>query len=61
TRDPSRTKGVFSSTGVWGDATLATAEKGKVLVTALVEHIASDLARIARDAWEPDPPRERYL
>lgn len=43
TRDPARQDAVYSPTGTYGDPTLATAEKGKVLVEgmvcSLVEHV----------------------
>ena len=45
TRDPSR-PGVYSPTGVWGDATLATAEKGRALTEAAVEAIAGEVKAI---------------
>jgi creatinine amidohydrolase len=40
-RNPETTKGIFSPTGAWGDPTLATVEKGKIVVEALVEHIVN--------------------
>lgn len=45
TRDPKAKAGVYSPTGAWGDPTLASREKGKVVVEALVEHIVSSLAK----------------
>ncbi|HZE95576.1 MAG TPA: creatininase family protein [Planctomycetota bacterium] len=39
TRDPDATAGVYSPTGAWGDPTLATREKGRILVEALVAHL----------------------
>jgi len=38
--------GTWSASGVWGDATLATVEKGRVLVEALAAGIEADLARL---------------
>jgi creatinine amidohydrolase len=35
--------GTYSPTGVWGDATLATREKGRVLVEALVDGILAEI------------------
>ncbi|MDH5589707.1 MAG: creatininase family protein [Gemmatimonadota bacterium] len=35
--------GTFSESGVWGDATLATVEKGRIVVEATVEGILRDL------------------
>lgn len=46
TRDPNAT-GVYSASGVYGDATLATREKGERLVAALLAAIAQDLAALA--------------
>jgi creatinine amidohydrolase len=42
TRNPSG-KGTYSPTGTWGDPTLATREKGRELVEALVEGILKDI------------------
>ncbi|HKC23998.1 MAG TPA: creatininase family protein [Thermoanaerobaculia bacterium] len=53
----SRTPGpnvVFSATGVWGDATLATKEKGERLWKALVEGVVRDVEELRR---APVPPR----
>lgn len=35
--------GTYSESGVWGDATLATAEKGRIIVEATVEGILQDI------------------
>ncbi|MFY9314676.1 MAG: creatininase family protein [Burkholderiales bacterium] len=43
TRDPRNRAGVYSASGVWGDPTLATRRKGKLLVEALVRGIVEDL------------------
>jgi creatinine amidohydrolase len=45
TRDPDATTGVFSSSGAWGDPTLATAEKGRIVTEAIVEQIVDFLRR----------------
>jgi len=45
TRDPHATAGVYSPTGAWGDPTLATAEKGRVVTEAIVEEIIDFLRR----------------
>lgn len=45
--------GTHSESGVWGDATLATAEKGRIVVEATVEGIVADL----RTLREAEPPR----
>jgi creatinine amidohydrolase len=39
-------EGVFSPTGTYGDATLATAEKGGIVVEAMVRNILSDIAAL---------------
>jgi creatinine amidohydrolase len=42
TRDP-KGKGVYSPSGVWGDATLATREKGRIVTEALLVSILGDI------------------
>jgi len=42
TRDPAA-RGTYSPTGIWGDPTLATREKGEVITRATVEGILRDL------------------
>jgi creatinine amidohydrolase len=42
TRDADGT-GTYSESGVWGDATLATVEKGRIIVEATVEGILRDI------------------
>jgi creatinine amidohydrolase len=42
TRDP-KAEGTYSPTGAWGDPTLATAEKGREVVEALVRDIVQDI------------------
>jgi len=50
--------GVYSPTGTWGDPTLATAEKGKILVEGIVATILADIEGL-RGAPVPVPqPRE---
>jgi creatinine amidohydrolase len=46
--------GTYSPTGIWGDATLATRDKGRVLVEALVEGILADIEE-TRKAPIPAP------
>jgi uncharacterized protein (TIGR02246 family) len=48
------TPGTYSPTGIWGDPTLATREKGAVLVEALVEGILADIEQVRRST--PPPP-----
>jgi creatinine amidohydrolase len=45
TRDPNG-KGTYSPSGVWGDATLATREKGKIVTEALVKSILSEIEEL---------------
>jgi len=42
--------GVFSPTGAWGDPTLATKEKGKKLVDALVSGIVREINDLSKNA-----------
>lgn len=46
TRDPNNKRSTYSRTGVWGDATLATVEKGRIVTEALVEQILKDIAAL---------------
>ncbi|MFT3741474.1 MAG: creatininase family protein [Gammaproteobacteria bacterium] len=43
TRNPNANKGIYSPTGAWGDPTLATPEKGKIIVEAYVDYIANQI------------------
>jgi len=61
TRNPHAETGVYSPTGVWGDPTLATREKGRIVTAALIERIVSFLERFAADDYKPAPPRKQYL
>jgi creatinine amidohydrolase len=45
TRNPDATDGVFSKSGAWGDPTLATREKGRVVTEAIVAEIIGFLQR----------------
>jgi creatinine amidohydrolase len=49
TRNP-KGKGSFSATGIYGDPTLATREKGKIIVEATVEEIVKQIQTLL--AWE---------
>ena len=42
TRDP-KGEGTYSATGIWGDPTLATREKGRLVTEALVEGILEEI------------------
>jgi creatinine amidohydrolase len=54
-RDPS-TRKTYSKTGVWGDATLATREKGERVVEAIVAGMLADIEAL-RVAELPAPSR----
>ncbi len=43
TRDPANTGAKYSPTGIFGDPTLATAEKGRIAVEARVRCIVEEL------------------
>jgi creatinine amidohydrolase len=45
TRDP-KGAGTYSPTGIWGDATLATREKGRRVVEAMVEGMLAEIAAL---------------
>jgi creatinine amidohydrolase len=49
TRNPGG-RGTYSASGIWGDPTLATREKGRTLVEALVERIRLDIEGLTRAA-----------
>jgi len=50
TRDPeNKDAGVYSASGVYGDATLATLEKGRIAVEARVRHIIEELQDLIRE------------
>ena len=45
TRDP-KGKGVYSPTGIWGDPTLATKEKGRIIVEMTVKEIVGQIKQL---------------
>lgn len=47
TRDPNG-EGTYSPTGIWGDATLATREKGEKICAALVVALLADIETVRR-------------
>ena len=47
TRNPNNTNGIYSPTGAWGDPTLATLEKGKIVVDALLDELCAHLIAFA--------------
>lgn len=46
TRDPASTTSTYSASGVWGDATLATREKGRIITEAMVAQILADIEKL---------------
>lgn len=48
TRDPNNHAGTYSPSGVWGDATLATREKGRVVTEALVAAILGEIEALRK-------------
>ena len=46
TRDPNATEGLYSPTGAWGDPTLATREKGRIVTEATVKAILNDIQNL---------------
>ena len=53
TRDPKK-KGVYSTTGIFGDATLATRKKGEAITTAMVAGILKEIEDL-RQSEVPHP------
>ncbi len=47
TRNPDG-KGVYSKTGIFGDPTLATKEKGKIITDLLIEHILKEIRALSK-------------
>ncbi len=54
TRDPKAEGKVYSTSGVFGDATLATREKGRIVTEALVEAVVKEIEEL-RKAQPPAP------
>lgn len=61
TRQPDSPNGVYSPTGAWGDPTLATAEKGRLITEALVASLIEKIADFSLPDFRPAPSREKYL
>jgi creatinine amidohydrolase len=57
TRDPNGS-GTYSPSGVWGDATLATRDKGKIVVEALVKSILAEIEQLRSAAVPTAEPRQ---
>jgi creatinine amidohydrolase len=47
-RDAEERGGIYSPTGAWGDPTLASREKGEIVVEALVKDILSDIRELIK-------------
>jgi creatinine amidohydrolase len=54
TRDPNG-EGTYSPTGIWGDATLATREKGEKICAALVKVLLADIESVRKDPLPARP------
>ncbi|MBS2018921.1 MAG: creatininase family protein [Deltaproteobacteria bacterium] len=50
TRDPANTSATYSATGVWGDPTLATREKGRRLIGAFLDHVCGEIEALRMEA-----------
>ena len=61
TRDPNVTSGIYSPSGAWGDPTLATREKGEIIVESFVDRLVHFLERFVAGNYIPEPLREKYL
>jgi creatinine amidohydrolase/Fe(II)-dependent formamide hydrolase-like protein len=48
TRNKANKSGTYSPSGVWGDATLATVEKGKIVTEAWVEIVLKDIEALRK-------------
>jgi creatinine amidohydrolase/Fe(II)-dependent formamide hydrolase-like protein len=47
TSDPkSQAEGVYSASGVYGDPTLASVEKGEAIVEAMIQYIVDDVKKL---------------
>ena len=49
TRDPKAKAGVYSATGAYGDPTLATVEKGRILVEGMVEVLVEQVRNLSAE------------
>ena len=56
TRDPGRKDGHYSPSGVFGDPTLATREKGERVVEALISHVLGEIDGMAAAPLPPEAP-----
>jgi len=56
TRDPKRQEGHFSPSGVFGDPTLATRAKGRVVVEGMIGDMLAEIDRLTRAEPPPGTP-----
>ncbi len=49
TRNPDAPAGVYSPTGAWGDPTLATPQKGRIVVEALIQRLLRAIDRLREE------------
>lgn len=49
TRDPNAPSGIYSPTGAYGDPTLATAEKGQILVEGMVQFLVAQVHALSAE------------
>ena len=49
-------RGTYSASGVYGDATLATRQKGELLVRAMVNNIAAEIEKLRKEDPRTTPP-----
>jgi creatinine amidohydrolase len=59
TRDPKATDRTYSPTGAWGDPTLATNEKGQILVEATVRTILADIEDLQKAPLDHSPSSQQ--
>ncbi len=56
TLDPNNANGRYSPTGIYGDATLASKEKGRIVVEAMVEGINQEINELRKSPAPGKPP-----
>ena len=56
TRDPARKDMAYSASGVYGDATLATREKGRIVTEALVDRTVAEIEEVRKAPLPSGPP-----
>ena len=60
TLDPNNTSGRYSPTGIYGDATLATREKGKIVIEAMVAGINKEIDVLRKASFLKASPSENH-